>query len=200
LQRKIFRIEQMAPHARTTSRILGAEDASLPASSSAAAHQLVQGRSRLADVARDLGMLLRDGRESRMARTAGELGAAVEAMEKATDRIIRSAEMIDDCAKALAAARITTYEHGLAQEIQEHVTRLYEACNFQDLAGQRIGKVIDMLAMVERELQRVIAGCDVEIPSLDVDRRAEAINLLNGPRLDGESGHATQHQIDAIFD
>src|SRR5579884_2092600 len=103
----------MAPHARTTSRILGAEDASLPASSSAAAHQLVQARSRLADVARDLGMLLRDGRESRMARTAGELGAAVESMEKATDRIIRSAEMIDDCAKALAAARISTYEQGI---------------------------------------------------------------------------------------
>ncbi|MBX6327320.1 MAG: protein phosphatase CheZ [Pseudolabrys sp.] len=135
-----------------------------------------------------------------MARTAGELGAAVESMEKATDRILRSAEMIDDCAKALAAARLTTYECGLTQEIQEHVTRLYEACNFQDLAGQRIGKVIDMLATVERELRRVIAGCTAENRLPVVDERAKPVTLVNGPRLDGESGHATQKEIDAIFD
>jgi chemotaxis regulatin CheY-phosphate phosphatase CheZ len=49
------------------------------------------------------------------------------------------------------------YHHGLAQDVQDHVVRIYEACNFQDLAGQRIGKVITTLIMVEERLIAMIA-------------------------------------------
>ncbi|MGB9400589.1 MAG: hypothetical protein WCB69_15555 [Pseudolabrys sp.] len=40
--------------------------------------------------------------------------------------------------------------------MQDHVVRIYEACNFQDLAGQRIGKVITMLIMLEERLVAMI--------------------------------------------
>ena len=87
-----------------------------------------------------------------MARAAGELGAAVDGMEKATEKILKSAEVIDDSAKALAAALKTDYERGLAQDIQEHVVQIYEACNFQDLGGQRIGNVIETLTTIEDQV------------------------------------------------
>jgi chemotaxis protein CheZ len=77
-----------------------------------------------------------------MTRAAGDLGAAIEGMETATQKILASAEAIDDCARALASALSNDYHHCLAQDVQDHVVRIYEACNFQDLAGQRIGKVI----------------------------------------------------------
>ena len=105
---------------------------------------------------RELSVLINDGNDRRMARAAGELGAAVESMESATQKILASAEAVDDCARALASALNDDYHHGLAQDVQDHVVRIYEACNFQDLAGQRIGKVIAMLMMVEERLVAMI--------------------------------------------
>jgi chemotaxis protein CheZ len=97
----------------------------------------------------ELSVLINDGKDRRMARAAGELGAAVESMETATQNILASAEVIDDCARALASALSDGYQRGLAQDVQDHVVRIHEACNFQDLAGQHIGKVIATLVMVE---------------------------------------------------
>ena len=151
---------------------------------------------------RELLALLNDGKERRMARAAGELGAAVESMETATQKILASAELIDDCARALAPALTDDYHHGLAQDMQDHVVRIYEACNFQDLAGQRIGKVIAMLTMVEEYLSVMIerdALGGPDRPTTTAQSSPER-DLINGPRLDGASGHATQHDIDAMFD
>ena len=94
----------------------------------------------------------------------------------------------------------TDYERGLAQDIQDHVVKIYEACNFQDLSGQRIGNVIEILTMIEdagRGHARAPPG-----PAGDRARRQAGADhgLLNGPRLDGDSGHTSQHDIDVLFD
>jgi len=150
---------------------------------------------------RELSVLINDGNDRRMARAAGELGAAVESMESATQKILASAEAVDDCARALASALNDEYHHGLAQDVQDHVVRIYEACNFQDLAGQRIGKVIAMLMMVEERLVAMIqrhsgVGVAQQVPA---SKPAQSTELINGPRLDGASGHASQLDIDAMF-
>ena len=150
---------------------------------------------------RELSVLINDGNDRRMARAAGELGAAVESMESATQKILASAEAVDDCARALASALNDDYHHGLAQDVQDHVVRIYEACNFQDLAGQRIGKVIAMLMMVEERLVAMIqrrSGVGV-VQQVQASKPAQSTKLINGPRLDGASGHASQLDIDAMF-
>ena len=150
---------------------------------------------------RELSVLINDGNDRRMARAAGELGAAVESMESATQKILASAEAVDDCARALASALNDDYHHGLAQDVQDHVVRIYEACNFQDLAGQRIGKVIAMLMMVEERLVAMIqrrSGVGV-VQQVQASKPAKSTKLINGPRLDGASGHASQLDIDAMF-
>lgn len=78
---------------------------------------------------------------------------------------------------------------------------IYEACNFQDLAGQRIGKVIDTLGQIEQAVTRMLTRCQ---QPLDGEEKIAAMpapqrGLLNGPRLDGDSGHASQNEIDALF-
>ena len=108
--------------------------------------------------------------------------------------------MIDECAKALAAAMKTDYERGLAQEIQDHVVNVYEACNFQDLSGQRIGHVIETLNSIEDQVEGMLErhnGRPAEAPAAKPFARPA---LLNGPRLDGDSGHTCQEDIDLMFD
>ena len=60
-------------------------------------------RDTIARNKRELGALIGDGKERRMARAADELRASVDGMEHATQKILKSVEVIDDSAKALAA-------------------------------------------------------------------------------------------------
>jgi chemotaxis protein CheZ len=84
------------------------------------------------------------------------------------------------------------------------VVRIFEACNFQDLTGQRIAKVLATLAFVENRVARMLeiwggreafdgyaaatpAGRDIDPP------------LVSGPKLNGDRGHVSQQEIDAMF-
>lgn len=168
----------------------------------AAEHEFTDIQDDIAHVRRELSALINEGNERRMARAAGELGAAVEGMETATQKILASAEIIDDCARALASALTDEYHHGLTQDLQDHVVRIYEACNFQDLSGQRIGKVIAILMMVEERLAAMVERFSSTTESkrpVAAGTSSSGGELINGPRLDGASGHASQQDIDAMF-
>ncbi len=141
------------------------------------------------------------GDERRVARANSELGAAVSGMEHATQKILMSAEIIDESAKTMSASLKKEFELGLTQDIQDHVIRIYEACNFQDLAGQRIAKVMATLKTVEDHVARMIALWESIAPQAKRDTQGQAPErkLVNGPKLEGDSGHATQDDIDALF-
>ena len=150
---------------------------------------------------RDLIALIGDGKERKMARAADELRAAVDGMDYATQKILKSAEVIDDSARALTATLKDDYKRGLAQDIQDHVVQTYEACNFQDIAGQRIGNVIGIMTMVEDQVVAMLERCDAVSGKAPAPALAKPAgpSLLNGPKLDGDSGHANQHDIDKLF-
>jgi chemotaxis protein CheZ len=206
VQRKAFRIERMLT-SRPPARLAGKSPDSVPAAAQpvddsalqSLAAELGQLNDAVAHTMRELAALVGDGHERHMARAAGKLGAAIEGMEKATEKILKSAEVIDDSAKALAAAVKTDYETGLAQEIQDHVVKIYEACNFQDLSGQRIGNVIETLTAIEDQVEGMLDRHNGH-PQPASAKAARADDLLNGPRLDGESGHTSQSDIDVLFD
>jgi len=212
VQRKVFRVEQMFAGGRATAAAAVAPEAQRPSGSDTSAVQdlkreLAVIRDAVARNKRDLGALIGDGKARKMARAAGELGAAVEGMEKATNKILKSAEVVDESAKTLTATLKDDFKRGLAQDIQDHVVHIYEACNFQDLAGQRIGNVIDMLNSVEQQVAAMLERCNdiggkvlpaAKRVSKPVSKPAERA-LLNGPKLDGDSGHASQRDIDKIF-
>jgi chemotaxis protein CheZ len=129
-----------------------------------------------------------------MTRIAHELEEVIDNTEKATQRVLAAAEEIDQLANNLAAALQGRYEQGLAKDIQDLVVAIFEACNFQDLAGQRITKVLTTLNFVEDHVTRVLE--EIRNPST-VKRDGE--QLLHGPRLDNDSGHASQADIDELF-
>lgn len=125
----------------------------------------------------------------RLTRARDELHAAIEGMEKATQRILQSAERIGNGAGALATASSGPCIDAPKRTIQEQVLQIFEAANFQDLAGQRIAKVIALLKEIEH-------GSQSPRGTMEPQTGGE---LINGPKLDGDSGHASQHDIDKMF-
>jgi chemotaxis protein CheZ len=128
--------------------------------------------------------------ETPLSRIDSELLAVVSGTEQATQKILAAAEEIDIAANNLSAALNGKLEQGLAQDIQDLVIQIFEACNFQDLIGQRIAKVLTAMKFVEDHIARVLE----EIKTASV-----AAAALHGPRLDGDHGHASQDDIDAMF-
>jgi chemotaxis protein CheZ len=210
VQRKVFRVEQVTGARRArdvvqppqSDQVAVSETTPAPEARVAAQHELSALQELVARNTRTLMALINDGKDRRMARAAGELAVAVDSMETATQKVLASVEAVDDCARVLVSALTDDYHHGLAQDIQDHVVRVYEACNFQDLAGQRIGKVIATLVMVEEQLALMIENCNKVTSAARPDTAAgshSSGDLLNGPRLDGDGGHASQQDIDLMF-
>ena len=216
MKQKVFRIEQTFPGSRTSAggqqhlvdelRALRA----LAERRDSGAAEAVEGLKRELAIIRDaiarnrheLDRLINDGKERRMARAADELRASVDSMDHATQKILSSVEMIDDGARALAASLKTDYERGLAQDIQDHVVQIYEACNFQDLTGQRISNVLGIMTTLEDQLADILNRCNVVTGASQSPGKttfASTGALLNGPKLDGDAGHASQTDIDAMF-
>jgi chemotaxis protein CheZ len=139
-----------------------------------------------------------------MARVNGELGAVVGGTEEATQHILEAAESIDQAATALGKVTSAEQQAQLAEEIQERVVSIFEACNFQDLTGQRIKKVMTTMRFIENHITVMMdiwGGVDAikaHVPPV-VDNRSEDEKLLNGPKLQDEAGHASQDDIDALF-
>ncbi len=140
-----------------------------------------------------------------MAKVNGELGAVVGGTEEATQQILEAAEAIDNASSALSKVTSPDQQKILSEEIQERVVSIFEACNFQDLTGQRISKVMTTMKFIENHITVMMdiwGGVDAikaHAPPIVDDREGDA-KLLNGPKLDGDEGHASQNDIDALFD
>jgi chemotaxis protein CheZ len=187
LQQKVFRIEAMLGKSRGARSY--APHAVQNAHETAYRHELAMIRDAIARSERELAALRGSVPAPRLQQ---ELGAAINGMDEATQKILHATETIDESARALQASLQNDYNRGLAQEVLEQTVRIYEACNFQDLAGQRINKAIAALKQVEQQIDRLsdIWG-KVE--------HAPAANLINGPKLDEDRGHADQSDIDRMF-
>jgi chemotaxis protein CheZ len=156
----------------------------------------------------------------KMARVGLELDAVVAGTEKATQNILKEAEDIDQIANTLSFLVKGEYAIGLAQDMHDHVVKIFEACNFQDLTGQRISKVVTTLKFIEDHIirmQGIWSSLDSSSPAAfstqaapgPRDRAPEApaknagstdAKFLNGPKLADDPGHSTQADIDRIFD
>ena len=139
-----------------------------------------------------------------MTRVTNELDAIVGGTEHATEQILANAEEIDQMAHTLSPRLKSEQDHALVVDMQERVIKIFEACNFQDLTGQRITKVVGTLKFIETHIVRMMEiwggleafrGIEVE----QIAARQGDAGLLNGPKLEGEVGHASQDEIDALF-
>ena len=109
-----------------------------------------------------------------------ELDAIVAHTAKATEAILETCETLDKVAGELSGAT----QGGLAAQLQEATTRIYEACSFQDITGQRITKVVATLKTIEAKVAHIIEAFgerrrgDPPLPEPPPEE-----SLLHGPQL-----------------
>ncbi len=127
-----------------------------------------------------------------------ELDAVVGATEDATNRIM------DVCDEMSAIAPLCPPE--IAERLVACTTRIFEACNFQDITGQRITKVVETLKHIDTRIDAIVKAMGDELkrgthtpaalhaapPAPDADAA-----LLHGPQLPG--GAISQDDIDKLL-
>lgn len=116
---------------------------------------------------------------SQLPSATDELDAVVAHLAAATETILEACEALDGASAGMAKPQ--------AEALQAATLRIYEACSFQDITGQRITKVVSTLKAIEAKVARIVAsfgpcrradGAPVppEVPSIET-------GLLNGPQL-----------------
>ena len=137
-------------------------------------------------------------------RMTHELDAVVNGTEQATQTILGMVEEIDGIASAMIDGEKEQDDKALGQAIQERVVKVFEACNFQDITGQRISKVVNTWKFIEGhvgQMMEIWGGIDAFkdfIPEAPPEPEGDD-SLLNGPKLENDAGHASQDDIDALF-
>ena len=140
--------------------------------------------------------------DDQLESTHGELDAIVQATEMATQSILDATEQMEGMLANIA---------GLAGEDQEiieavdatsdYLTKIMEACNFQDITGQRITKVLKTVRFIEDRILAMIAiwgpQAFEDLPVQTEEQEGEE-HLLQGPQLGNEG--ISQAEIDALFD
>ncbi|SOC21159.1 protein phosphatase CheZ [Thalassospira xiamenensis] len=143
--------------------------------------------------------------DDRLVNATTELDAIIKDTEMATHTILESAEQIDDLAMTLKNSAPNDFVAEHVEQIAFLVTKVFESCNFQDITGQRINKVVRTLEFVEERVHNMIliwgedAFTDLPVPDDgDGTPKNEDDDLLNGPQLEGEG--ISQDDIDKLFD
>lgn len=138
-----------------------------------------------------------------LGKVTDELDAVVDGTEQATEAILTSAETIEDRVNNLSA-KLDGDDQGMANDAAEAVMTIFEACNFQDITGQRITKVVKTMRFIEERIDSMMeiwGGMESfeEVKTLDVGPKGDAA-LLNGPAMEEDVNVASQDDIDALFD
>jgi chemotaxis protein CheZ len=121
-----------------------------------------------------------------------ELDAIVQHTAVATNAILESCEMLDDIGTAVTG--------DAAARLQDAVTKIYEACSFQDITGQRITKVVTTLKAIESKVLQIINTFGVPTGTIETREAAPVpigTELLNGPQL--PSNAMDQSDIDKLL-
>ena len=146
-------------------------------------------------------LITQNTKDDRLATAARELQAVVRATEGATFSIIDIAERVDELLHDLKSHTGDSTIVATADEIAETTTDQYEACNFQDITGQRIKKVVNTLQFVEERLAAMIDiwGAD-SLALIEQSKKtgAEEAQLLRGPQMEEDA--IAQEDIDKLFD
>ncbi|MDR3423899.1 MAG: protein phosphatase CheZ [Alphaproteobacteria bacterium] len=125
-----------------------------------------------------------------------ELDAVVGATEDATNRIM------DVCDELSALAPQCAPE--INEKIVGCTTKIFEACNFQDVTGQRITKVVETLKHIDVRIEAIVKAMGDEIHRVGeghIPKNLHAADpekgLLNGPQLPAAA--ISQEDIDKLM-
>lgn len=149
-------------------------------------------------------------RDQHIPTATDELDAVVGATEQATFAIFDACDVITGIAGQIDPEN--------SAKLSEQVTKIFEACNFQDITGQRISKVVRTLKHIEAKVDMIVAAFGDEVrqnhaghhaahhaaaaahaPNFATDRPEDdpETALLHGPQM--ASNAMDQDEIDRLL-
>lgn len=119
-----------------------------------------------------------------------ELDAIIEATSKATATIMDSCEVIQNKASEIEGEQ--------SQAIIDETMKIFEACSFQDITGQRVTKVVKTFRDIEDKIDKLVSVLGIKMSDVPQDDQPEGDEaLMNGPQLAGEG--ISQEDIDKLL-
>ena len=144
-----------------------------------------------------------DAEHDLIGTAADQLNAIADETTSAADEIMAAAEAIDGVNAELLRQIKFSGAKGYFQEIGDNVSKIYEACAFHDITGQRLAKVVKTINAIEGALNSlvIIVGKDAiaALPTTDhgIHRDDGGVELAGPPA--GDAG-MDQDDIDKLFD
>jgi chemotaxis protein CheZ len=108
----------------------------------------------------------------------------------------KSVTSILDISDDISALSQKVEDPTIRESLMIKSTRILELCNFQDLTGQRIQKIVHHLTEIESVIYKMLHALRPD-PSLRVKTSSNEEGLLNGPQKEQVS--PSQDDIDALF-
>ena len=184
---------------RAVRQVLGSLSGDLTMNEAALLHELEGLGAEVARAKSEMAALRVDEiNQSQIPRATDELDAVVEHTATATNEILDVCDVLEGLQSKVAP------EH--AEALATAVTRIYEACSFQDITGQRISKVVAALKSIEARVAQVTArfdtsgrslGCAGPPPAAVAAPVTEGRALANGPQLPAAA--SSQEEIDKLL-
>lgn len=140
-------------------------------------------------------------KEEFLPTAADELEAIVEATGEATNSIMDAVMEVEDVMGKLKGKN--------AEKLMDATTKIYEACGFQDITGQRITKVVKALGEIEMKIDGLLNAFGDEIAKykaanpkeetevVETQEESSDEDLLHGPQLKNDA--MSQDDIDALL-
>ena len=119
-----------------------------------------------------------------------ELDAIIEATSEATGTIMDSCDVIME--------KVSFVEDENGEAIVNEVTKIYEACSFQDITGQRVSKVVKTFCDIEEKIDRLVSVLGISANASTEDEGPEGDEaLMSGPQLPEDA--ISQDDIDKLL-
>lgn len=125
-----------------------------------------------------------------------ELDAVVGATEEATGTIMDCCDVIQE--------HMSKVDKSVAEAVEAEITKIFEACSFQDITGQRITKVVKTLQAIEEKVGKILEVVLGKTPGVSLAGDGGAVadgedpqSLLNGPQMPDKA--ISQNDIDKLL-
>jgi len=135
--------------------------------------------------------------QERIPTAGAELEAITRDTENATHNIMNSAEAMMGFSIDQFGGDANAYKAA----VDDEVMKIFEACSFQDITGQRVSKVVNVLKQIEERVGKLANTLGVEDSApqeMSAEEKRRHDLLLNGPAIGGPE--TKQDAIDAMFD
>ena len=152
----------------------------------------------IADFKKDIGQLSSqaDSAENLIGDASDQLEEIVKTTESATNRIMDIVESYQSLLAEMSEAIDVLPGTGESALLQGHISKMQTdtleimtACSFQDITGQRVRKVVDLIRAIEKRILEVMISSGVKIKEKRegkdefqiADDANRAVDMLKGP-------------------